>query len=76
MYKKNSILDRKIRPPSAKNVESGPIEYQRQQERDAVRFDKYRRHEDMKGYSCRHQWEDPQVRHLPAPFLFRFSLPP
>lgn len=64
MYKKNSILDRPLRPPSARNVENGPIEFQRELERDAAKLVKYKKHDEMKGYSSRNQWEDPQVRTL------------
>ena len=64
MYKKNSILDRRVRPPSARNVENGPIEYEQQRKRELVRLDKYRRYEELKGWSSRNQWEDPQVSRL------------
>jgi len=60
MYKKNSILDRPLRSPSARNLENAPIEFEQRENRAAAMVDKYRRHEEKGGYSCRHQWEDPQ----------------
>lgn len=59
MYKKNSILDRPIRPPSARNVENGPIEHARAIEAQKRLAERFRRYESMEGYSSRHQWADP-----------------
>ena len=60
MYKKNSILDRPRRPPSARNVESAPIEHERavdKQNRLAARFAAYA---EMDGFSSRNAWSDPE----------------
>ena len=59
MYKKNSILDRPIRPPSARNVESGPVEHARAIEAQKRLAERFRRYDPMEGYSSRHQWADP-----------------
>ena len=59
MYKKNSILDRPIRPPSARNVESGPVEHARAVEAQKRLAERFRRYDSMEGYSSRHQWADP-----------------
>ena len=60
MYKKNSILDRPRRPPSARNRESAPIEHERavdKQNRLAARFAAYA---EMDGFSSRNAWSDPE----------------
>ena len=59
MYKKNSILDRPRRPPSARNVESAPIEHERALDKQARLSARYRNYAELDGYASRNAWSDP-----------------
>ena len=60
MYKKNSILDRPRRPPSARNVESAPIEHARAMDKRERLAARYARYAELDGYGSRNEWSDPK----------------
>ena len=59
LFKKNSILDRPIKPPSMRNYESGPDEFEAKLRRDALVKERINTHQDLDGYASRHGWTDP-----------------
>ena len=59
LYKKNSILDRPVKPPSMRNYESGPDEFANKQRRDALVAERINTHKDLDGYASRNGWTDP-----------------
>ena len=59
LFKKNSILDRPIKPPSMRNYESGPDEFEAKLRRDALVKERINTHKDLDGYASRHGWTDP-----------------
>ena len=59
LFKKNSILDRPIKPPSMRNHESGPDEFEAKLRRDALVKERINTHQDLDGYASRHGWTDP-----------------
>ena len=63
MFKKNSILDRPIRPPSARNRESAPEEHEADLARQRRLARRFKRYDAFDGYSSRHDWADPASLH-------------
>ena len=59
LYKKNSILDRPVKPPSVRNYEAGPDEFANKQRRDALVAERINTHKDLDGYASRNGWTDP-----------------
>lgn len=60
MYKKNSILDRPVRPPSARNLEHGPIEHQNSLEKQRRLTERKSQYNAFDGYASRNSWADPE----------------
>ena len=56
MYKKNSILDRPVRPCSARNVEHGPVEHAAAIDKQRRLTERKHRFRDREGFACRHEW--------------------
>ena len=59
MYKKNSILDRKITAPSMRNRANADAEWEAQQRADAIKFARIRANAARAGASAEFDWRDP-----------------